>query len=197
MSKRVALYTRVSTLDQQTGLQRDDLRRFAESRHLGIVQEYSDSGISGVKRSRPGLDALMSDARKRKFDMILVWRFDRFARSTKHLLDALEEFQHLGIDFVSYSENLDTSSPMGKAMFTIIGAIAALERDIIKERVTAGVRRAMKSRSSWGRKRVEQVNPAMGLTVARLKKAGWSYREIAKETGLSVKTAWRIGSGGH
>src|SRR5262245_3870715 len=167
--KRAALYFRVSTADQSTTMQRADLRRYAKARGLSVFREYADEGVSGTKAKRPALDRLMDEARKRQFDMVVVWRFDRFARSTKHLLNALEEFRHLSIDFVSYSENIDTSSPMGKAMFTILSAIAELEHAIIKERVTAGVRQAITRRRIWGRRPVEQVDPTISTTVLRLK----------------------------
>jgi len=119
-----------------------DLRRYGEQRGFQVYKEYSYQGISGTKDRRPGLDELMADAQKRKFDTVLVWRFDRLARSTKHLITALEQFRHLGIDFISYQENIDTSSPLGKAMFTIVSAIAELERNILLERVRAGLKRA-------------------------------------------------------
>ena len=139
---RVAIYCRVSTLDQSTDSQLLDLRRYTRERGWNIFKEYCDNGISGTTESRPALNRLMDDAKKRKFDVVLVWRFDRFARSTRHLINALEEFRNLGIDFVSYQENIDTSSPLGSAIFTIISAVAQLERDIIAERVKAGLRRA-------------------------------------------------------
>ena len=107
--------------------QLSDLRRYCEQRGFDIYKEYCDEGISGTKDRRPALDELMADARKRKFDAVLCWRFDRFARSTKHLITALEEFGHLGIEFISYQENIDTSSPLGKAIFTIVSAIAELD----------------------------------------------------------------------
>ena len=138
---KVALYTRVSTQDQSTDLQTSDLRHYCEQRGFEIYSEYCDQGISGTKDKRPALNELMEDARKRKFDAVLCWRFDRFARSTKHLITALEEFGHLKIDFISYQENIDTSSPLGKAIFTIVSAIAELERSIILDRVSAGLRR--------------------------------------------------------
>ena len=111
---RVAIYARVSTLDQSTESQILDLRRYVTDRGWKIFNEYCDNGISGTKDSRPALNQLMNDAKKRRFDALLVWRFDRFARSTKHLILALEEFRNLGIDFVSYQENIDTSSPLGE-----------------------------------------------------------------------------------
>src|SRR5688500_4109602 len=125
--KRVAVYERVSTTDQNVGMQDADLKRYCEQRGLEVFKVYCDKGISGTKDKRPALDQLMNDARKRKFDVVLVWRFDRFARSSKHLITALEEFRHCGIEFISYQENLDTSSPMGKAKFSIIAAMAELE----------------------------------------------------------------------
>jgi len=150
---RVALYARVSTHDQSTDSQLLDLRRYVAERQWSIFKEYCDNGISGTKDSRPALNELMDNAKKRKFDVVLVWRFDRFARSTKHLILALEEFRNLGIDFISYQENIDTSSPLGSAIFTIISAVAQLERDIISERVKAGLRRARENGKKLGRPR--------------------------------------------
>ena len=152
-----------------------------------MVEEYVDEGISGTRSTRPALDRLMADARRRKFDTVAVWRFDRFARSTKHLVAALEEFKHLGIDFVSYQENLDLGSPMGEAMFTIIAAIAKLERDIIAERVKSGLRRARKEGTRLGRPKAKLNR----LKAARLKSQGLSVRAIAKELGCSSATVHR------
>ena len=148
---RVAIYARVSTADQSTDSQILDLRRYVSDRGWHIHKEYCDNGISGTKDNRPALNELINDARNRRFDVVLVWRFDRFARSTKHLILALEEFRNLGIDFVSYQENIDTSSPLGSAIFTIISAVAQLERDIIAERVKAGLRRAKENGKKLGR----------------------------------------------
>ncbi len=142
---RTALYLRISTPDQKPDLQFDGLRRYAERAGLEIVGEYLDTAVSGRKQGRPQLDALMKAARNYEFDCVLVWKFDRFARSTRHLLTALEEFDHLGIRFISVQDQVDTSSPMGRAMFTIIGAMAELESSLISERVTAGMA-AAKSR---------------------------------------------------
>ncbi len=150
---RVAVYARVSTVDQSTESQLLDLRHYVQDRGWKVYREYVDNGISGTKEFRPELDRLMDDAKKRKFDIVLVWRFDRFARSTKHLIIALEEFRNLGIDFVSFQENIDTSSPLGSAIFTIIAAVAQLERDIISERVRAGLRRARENGKKLGRPR--------------------------------------------
>ncbi len=122
--KKAALYIRVSTTDQDPAMQLSDLRRYVQQRGFSLYKEYVDVGVSGTKASRPALDALMDGARKCLFDVVLVWRFDRFARSTKHLVDALHEFRSLGISFISYQEAIDTTTPMGEAMFTIINAMA-------------------------------------------------------------------------
>jgi DNA invertase Pin-like site-specific DNA recombinase len=129
---RIGIYARVSTKDQSCELQVRDLRTYCTARGFDLVREYVDVGQSGAKDSRPELNILMDDARKRQFDAIVVWRFDRFARSTKHLLSALEEFRSLGIQFISYQENVDTSTPLGQALFTIVSAVAQLERDLIR-----------------------------------------------------------------
>jgi len=138
----IAIYARVSTKDQNCDMQLRDLRTYCKARDFAVTREHVDIGESGTKDSRPESNCLMGDARKRQFDTIVVWRFDRFARSTKHLLLALEEFRSLGIQFISYNENVDTSSPLGQALFTIISAVAQLERDLIRERVSAGIRNA-------------------------------------------------------
>jgi DNA invertase Pin-like site-specific DNA recombinase len=163
------------------------LRRYVSERGWNIYKEYVDEGISGTKDSRPALNELMNDAKKRRFDVVLVWRFDRFARSTKHLILALEEFRNLGIDFVSYQENIDTSSPLGRAIFTIISAVAQLERDIIAERVKAGLRRARENGKRLGRpsKKVDRYE------IRRLRSEGRSLREIAAELNVSKNTVAR------
>jgi len=188
---RVAIYARVSTKDQSCDLQLRDLRAYCTARKFKIFREYVDVGESGAKDSRPELNSLMAEARKRKFDAIIVWRFDRFARSTKHLLLALEEFRSLGIQFISYQENIDTSSPLGQALFTIVSAVAQLERDLIRERVSAGIRNARASGKQLGRPRriVSQDE------IARLKAEGFSLREIARKLGVGYGTVrQRLGS---
>ena len=164
---RVAVYARVSTNEQSTEPQLLDLRAYAEARGWKLYQEYIDEGISGTKDSRPALNQLMNDARKRRFDSVLVWRFDRFARSAKHLVLALEEFKNLGIDFVSYQEN--------------VSAVAQLERDIIAERVKAGLRRARSRGKRLGRPEVQ-----LDAQKARsMRSEGLSLRAIAKGLGVS------------
>jgi DNA invertase Pin-like site-specific DNA recombinase len=178
----VAIYARVSTVGkgQDVDMQLRDLRAYATSRGLSIFKEYIDDGVSGRKDKRPALDILMNDARKRRFDAVLVWRFDRFARSTKHLVTALEGFRHLGIDFISFQENIDTSSPMGKAMFTIVSAIAELEADIIRERVVAGIANARAKGKRLGRPSADVDQEELRT----LRDSGLTIRAIADRLNL-------------
>lgn len=181
---RVVIYARVSTKDQSCELQLRDLRSYCVARKFSLLREYVDVGESGAKDSRPQLNGLMDAARKRLFDAVVVWRFDRFARSTKHLLLALEEFRSLGIQFISYQENIDTSSPLGQALFTIVSAVAQLERDLIRERVSAGIRNARACGKQLGRPR-RVVNHD---EVKRLRSEGASLRQIAEKLGVGYGT---------
>ena len=138
LGKRAALYTRISTGEQHAETQIYDLRELAKQRRYEIVGEYTDT-ISGAKSKRPGLDQLLSDARRHRFDVVLVAAFDRVARNVRHFLEVLDELSHLGIEFVGLRENIDTSSPLGRAMVVIVGAIAELEKSLIVERVKAGM----------------------------------------------------------
>jgi len=176
---RTALYLRISTADQKPDLQFDGLRRYAERAGLEIVGEYLDTAVSGRKQGRPQLDALMKAARNYEIDCVLVWKFDRFARSTRHLLTALEEFDHLGIRFISVQDQVDTSNPMGKAMFTIIGAMAELESSLISERVTAGMAAAKSRGKHVGRPRTSAHFVDRIETLART--TDLSVRQIHKE----------------
>ncbi len=185
---RTALYARVSTSDRQDPeVQLRELREYCERRGFSITAEYVDVGISGSKDSRPELNRLMLDAAKRKFDAVVVWRFDRFARSVSHLLRALETFRSVGIEFVSYSEAIDTSTPVGKMTFTVLGAVAELERSLIIERVRAGVRNAKAKGKRLGRPRVAVDRGR----IARLRESGASWAVVCRETGLSAGTARR------
>jgi len=165
-------------------MQLRDLRTYCAARGLDSVHEYVDVGQSGAKDSRPELNKLMDDARKRQFDAIIVWRFDRFARSTKHLLLALEEFRSLGIQFISYQENIDTSSALGQALFTIVSAVAQLERDLIRERVSAGIRNARAN----GRKLGRPKSSVEREQILELKAQGLSLRQIAAKLGVGYGT---------
>ncbi len=179
--KKVAIYARVSTKDQSVDMQLNDLERYSKERGLKVFRVYQDNGVSGTKETRPALGELMNDAKKRRFDIVLVWRFDRFARSTKHLVNALYEFRNLGIDFISYQENIDTSSPLGEAIFTIISAMSKLERDIIAERVKGGLRKAKANGKKLGRPKNEVDTDK----VIEYRKQNKSIRQIANELNLS------------
>ena len=196
---RAALYIRVSTnlrtrdagaFEQNPEVQELPLRQMAEQRGWTVARVYSDR-MSGAKQDRPGLKALMADARRGQFDVVLVWRFDRFARSVEKLVTALAEFRALGIGFISHQEALDTSTPMGKAMFTIIGAMAELERNVIRERVVAGLDYARahgtKSGRSLGRPQAVFDRDA----VRTMRAAGQSWRAIADQLGVGVGTVRR------
>jgi len=181
---RIGIYARVSTKDQSCELQVRDLRAYCTARGFDLVREYVDVGQSGATDSRPELNKLVDDARKRQFDAIVVWRFDRFARSTKHLLSALEEFRGLGIQFISYQENIDTSSALGQALFTIVSAVAQLERDLIRERVSAGIRNARANGKKLGRPK----NTVDRERILELKTQGLSLRQIAAKLGVGYGT---------
>jgi DNA invertase Pin-like site-specific DNA recombinase len=181
---RVGIYARVSTKDQSCELQLRDLRAYCAARQFSVVREYIDKGVSGTKDSRPALNELMADARKRKLDAVLCWRFDRVARSTKHLLSSLEEFRCLGIDFISYQENIETGTPLGQAVFVIVAAVAQLERDLICERVNAGIRNARARGKRLGRPR-QHVDLE---TIMELQAAGMSLRQIANRLGIGYGT---------
>ncbi len=180
---KAAIYARVSTATngQSPEMQLRELRQFAEARGWTVVEEYVDAGISGAKDSRPSFNRLMADASRRRFDVVAVWKFDRFARSVSHLLRALEQFTALGIAFVSLSEQLDTTTPAGKLVFTVLGAVAELERSLIAERVRAGLRNARAKGKRLGRPRVK-VDAAK---IGRLHAQGRSIREIASELGYT------------
>src|SRR6267143_418644 len=187
---RTALYARVSTSDkgQDPEMQLRELREYCERRGFTTTGEYVDVGISGSKDSRPELNRLMLDAAKRKFDAVVVWRFDRFARSVSHLLRALETFRSVGIEFVSYSEAIDTSTRVGKMTFTVLGAVAELERSLIIERVRAGVRNAKAKGKRLGRPRLA-VDRAR---IASLRSGGASWRDISAELGIKLGTLHRL-----
>ena len=186
---RAAIYARVSTTNhgQDVSMQTRDLEQFAQARGWRLVDSYLDLGISGSKDKRPQLDRLMADAHKRRFDIVIVWRFDRFARSVSHLLRDLETFNALGIAFVSLSEQMDTTTPTGKMIFTVLGAVAELERSLIVERVRAGLRNARAKGKTLGRPR--KIVDA--TKIAALRAQGRSWRDIAREVGTNTASASR------
>jgi DNA invertase Pin-like site-specific DNA recombinase len=185
--KTVALYLRVSTLDQHPETQLHDLRAMAQQRGFEIVAEYTDR-ISGTKAKRPGLDELLREARRGRFQVVLVWASDRIARSVRHFLEVLDELNHLNIEYVSFRENLDTGGPLGRAVVIIIGAIAELERNLIVERVRAGMRRARLEGRHIGRRPVDIDRVA----VLRERSRGQSLSQIATTHRVSRATVSRI-----
>jgi DNA invertase Pin-like site-specific DNA recombinase len=190
---RVAIYARVSTANngQDPTMQTRELREYAERRGWKIFAEYVDIGISGTKETRPELVRLMGDAHQRRFDAVVVWKFDRFARSVSHLLRALETFRAQGIEFVSFSEQLDTSTPAGKMVFTVLGAVAELERGLIVERVKAGLRNAKAKGKQLGRpKKVLDTK-----RIASLRAQGVGWKRIAAELGVGVGTIHKASRG--
>ena len=185
-----------STFDQNPAVQEQPLRDLIVQRGWTLQRVYSDCA-SGAEERRPGLDALMADARRGAFEVVVVFRFDRFARSVKQLVLALEEFRSLGIDFVSHQEALDTSTPMGRAMFTVIAAMAELERSVIRDRVVAGLEFARQHGTKSGRSigRPKAVFPREQVKEFRAR--GWSWRQIARTMGVSigsVRRAWKDSS---
>lgn len=186
--KRVIIYARVSTREQNVDMQLIDLRQYAAARKLNIVKEYIDYA-SGAKSDRINYRKLFDDVRKRKTDVVLVWKFDRFARSTKELINALEEFNNLGVDFISYKENIDTSTPAGKILFTMISAFAEFERAIIRERVIAGMEKAKARGAKIGRPRIP---PFTIQKMLEMRENGVSYREIIKKMRISKSAYYNI-----
>lgn len=187
---RCAIYARVSTANngQDPTMQTRELREYCERRGWTVSDEYVDVGICGAKDRRPQLDRMMADAHKRRFDVVAVCKFDRFARSVSHLLRALETFRSLGIEFVSYTESIDTSTPVRKMTFTVLGAVAELERSLIIERVRAGLKNARAKGKRLGRPRTV-VDVA---TIHALRAAGLGWKRIASKMGIGVGTLYRF-----
>jgi DNA invertase Pin-like site-specific DNA recombinase len=185
---RAAIYARVSTTNhgQDVNMQLRELREYCERRSLEIAGEYTDNA-SGSKDSRPELNRLMADAKLRRFDAVCVWKLDRFGRSLRHLVNALADLESLGVSFISLKDNLDLSTPSGRLMFQIIGAMAEFERSLIQERVRAGLRNARAKGKRLGRPRVA-VDPSR---IARLRASGLSWPSIARELGVGVGTVYQ------
>jgi DNA invertase Pin-like site-specific DNA recombinase len=185
---RAAIYARVSTVNagQDPTMQTRELEEYCQRRGWEIYDTYVDNGYSGKKDSRPSLNRMMQDAHERRFDAVVVWRFDRFARSVSHLLRALETFNSLGVQFVSLCEQVDTSTPTGKMIFTVLGAVAELERNLIVERVRAGLRHARSKGKRLGRP-TKSIDAAQ---VRTLRTEGASWRTIARMMRVSVGTVF-------
>jgi len=193
-SLRVAIYARVSTSNngQDPSLQTHELKEYCDRRRWQLAGEYVDIGISGAKEKRPQLDRLMADAHRCRFDAVVVWKFDRFARSVSHLLRALETFRSLGIEFVSFSEQLDTSTPAGKLVFTVLGAVAELERSLIIERVRAGMRNAKAKGRVIGRPAKTYLNKDIRRSIWEAHRIGGiSLRQLAVQFSTSLGTVQR------
>ena len=191
---RVALYARVSTRDkgQNPELQLAELREFAADRGWQIIGEFVDMGVSGSKDTRPQLDAMMRQAKARKLDVIAVWKLDRFGRSLRHLVDTLAELEAVGVAFVSLTDQIDLSTPAGKLMFHVIGAMAEFERALIQERVRAGLAVAQSKGKTLGRPRVRRDRDRDAKRIRELRNDGQSYREIADELGRSTMDVYRV-----
>jgi DNA invertase Pin-like site-specific DNA recombinase len=186
--KRAALYCRVSTVDQHPETQLSELRQFAANKGFQVVGEYTDLGYSGARARRPELDRMMDDARRHKFDVLLVWACDRLARSTKHLLQTIDELNGMGIQFLSQREAIDTEGPLGRAIIVIVSAMAELERCIIVERVKAGMRRARLEGRQIGRARLD-VNREQ---IIQDRRSGMSLTQVAKKHGVSRASVCRL-----
>jgi DNA invertase Pin-like site-specific DNA recombinase len=186
--KRTAIYIRVSTVDQHPSNQINELRQYAGQRGLHIVGEYTDHGVSGTKARRPALDKMLDDARRHKFDVVLVWSCDRLARSTKHLLQVLDELNFHGIQFLSQREAIDTEGPLGRAIIVIVSAIAELERSLIVERVKSGMRRAKLEGRQIGRSRLD-IDRGQVIDDRR---SGMSLTNVAKKHSISRASVCRL-----
>jgi DNA invertase Pin-like site-specific DNA recombinase len=186
--KKAAIYVRVSTPDQHVESQSYDLRELAAHRGYEIVHEYEDRGISGTKARRPGLDALMADARRKKFSVVLVAAFDRIARSTRNFLQIIDELDNMGIEFISRREGVATGDAMGRLFVTIISAIAELERSLVVERVKSGMRRAKLEGRQIGRARLD-INREQVVIDRR---SGLSLTQVAKRHNISRASVCRL-----
>jgi DNA invertase Pin-like site-specific DNA recombinase len=186
---RVAIYARVSTTNhgQNVSMQTRELREYCQRRAWEIEGEYVDAGVSGAKERRPQLDALLIACRKRCVDAVVVYRYDRFARSLRQLVNALEEFRSLGIEFISLHEGVDTSTPNGRLVFGIFASIAEFERELIRDRVKSGIAAARSKGKRLGRPMV-RVDAAR---IAALRDSGATWRTITRELGISAGTAKR------
>ena len=191
---QVALYARVSTLGkkQNPDMQLTELREYASKRGWQVVGEFVDAGVSGSKDSRPQLDAMMRLAKTRKLDVIAVWKLDRFGRSLRHLVDALAELNAVGCAFVSLHDNLDLSTPAGRMMFHVIAAMSEFERELIRERVRAGLAHARSQGRVGGRPQVNRAADPDAKAIRELRDEGQSYGEVAAELGRSKSDIYRV-----
>ena len=186
-TKRAALYLRVSTdLHQKTDMQETELRAYAKARGWTVAKVCADRGVSGTKDNRPALQELMAACRQRKVDVVLVWTFDRFARSLRQLVTALDEFKRLGVDFISATEGVDTTVPSGELVFQIFGAIAQFERALIGERVRAGIAEARRNGKHLGRPAIKTLSASEIRKVRAARRRGVTLRKLAAQFGTSL-----------
>lgn len=186
-TKHVAIYARVSTIDQRPEMQMDELRRVCSQRGWQIMGEYVDAGYSGSRDRRPELDRLVQDVHRGKVGVVLVWRFDRFARSVRHLVSALEDFRARSVDFISIMDGIDTCTPAGRFTFHVVAAVAELERELIRERTRAGIAAARRRGAQIGRRRVPVDIPRARSLMA----SGKSFRQAARAMGIGTATLFR------
>jgi DNA invertase Pin-like site-specific DNA recombinase len=186
--RRAAIYVRVSTVEQETDLQEAELREYCGRRGWEAIL-YRDKGQSGAKQDRPALNSLLIDLRKRKVDVILVWSLDRLARSLKHLLNISEECKSLGVDLVSLRQSIDTTLPAGRLTFQILGAVAEFERELLRERVKAGMAQARRAGKNIGRPALRRFGSAELDRIRLLRMQGVSVRKLAKDF---ATTQWMI-----
>src|SRR5262245_3145481 len=191
MSKRAAIYVRVSTDKQTIENQLRELHRIAERRGWKIVQEYRDAGISGAKgrEARPGLDEMLRDAQRRRFDVVMAWAIDRLGRSLIDLLGTIQTLEACGVDLYLDQQALDTTTPAGKLMFQITGAFAEFERSMIRQRINAGLKRAIEAGKQLGRPRIDA---ALEKRIQDHLRAGKGILKVAKECGVGSGTVQRI-----
>ena len=191
---RAAIYARVSTDGQTTDNQIRELRQVAERNGWQIVQEYVDHGISGAKgrEQRPAFDALWKGATRREFDVVMVWAVDRLGRSLTHLVNFLSEIHAKKVDLFIYQQGIDTTTPAGKALFGMMGVFSEFERSMIQERVKAGIKRVRAKGQPWGRRKIEESDPAVCTRILELRRQGLGMGAIGKRIGLSSRTVWRF-----
>lgn len=183
IGQRAAIYVRCSTVQQNLDIQLNDLNRYIEARGLQLIETFQDHGVSGTKDSRPALDRMMKMARQRKFNFVIVWRLDRLGRNTRHLLSILDELQNLQISLVSHQEGFDLSTPLGRVVATVLAALSSFEREILRERVIAGVHNARAKGKKLGRPQAGSKD-----AVLELRAKGMTLRAISRELGISHGT---------
>jgi DNA invertase Pin-like site-specific DNA recombinase len=192
--KRAAIYARVSTDGQTTDNQLRELRQVAERNGWEIIQEHIDKGISGAKgrEQRPAFDALWKGATRRDFDVVMVWAVDRLGRSLGHLVNFLSELHAKKVDLFIYQQGVDTTTPGGKALFGMMGVFAEFERSMIQERVRSGIKRFRANGRRWGRRTIQEADPAVCTQILELRRKGLGMGKISKQLGLSSRTVWRF-----